>query len=45
MWLPFSFESGRKGSSERQKFVVRKAEVNVPAEPASFAFPAAAATH
>jgi len=45
VWLPFSFESGRKGSSERQKFVVRKAEVNVPAEPASFAFPAAAATH
>jgi hypothetical protein len=43
VWLPFSLEFGRKGSSERQKFIVRKAEANVPAGPALFAFPAAPA--
>lgn len=41
VYLPFSVESGLKGSSDRQKFIIRRAEINVPAAPSLFAFPAA----
>jgi photosystem II stability/assembly factor-like uncharacterized protein len=43
VWLPMALEFGRKGSTERQKFIVRQAEVNVAAEPAMFRFPVAGA--
>jgi hypothetical protein len=38
--VPFSIESGLKGSSDRQKLVVNKADVNVKTDDAWFAFPA-----
>jgi hypothetical protein len=37
--IPFSIESGLKGSSDRQKLVVNKAEVNAKTDDAWFAFP------
>jgi hypothetical protein len=39
--IPFSIESGPKGSSDRQKLVVNKAEVNAKTDDAWFAFPSA----
>jgi hypothetical protein len=39
--IPFSIESGLKGSSDRQKLVVNKAEINARIDDAWFAFPAA----
>jgi hypothetical protein len=39
--IPFSIESGLKGSSDRQKLVVTKAEVNAKADDVFFAFPSA----
>ena len=43
VFLPFSIEAGEKGSSERQKIIIEKAEPNVPADNAIFSFPVAAA--
>jgi hypothetical protein len=40
VFIPFSIESGLKGSSDRQKLVVNKAEVNAKTDGAWFAFPA-----
>jgi hypothetical protein len=39
--IPFSVESGLKGSSDRQKLVVDKADVNAKTDDAWFAFPVA----
>lgn len=39
--IPFSIESGLKGSSDRQKLVVNKAEINASIDDAWFAFPSA----
>jgi hypothetical protein len=41
VFIPFSIESGLKGSSDRQKLVVNKAEVNSKTDDAWFAFPSA----
>ena len=38
VYLPFSIESGRKGGADKQKFVIDKAEPNVPVDDASFKF-------
>jgi hypothetical protein len=35
-------ESGRKGSSDKQKTIIEKAEANVPADDTMFKFPATA---
>ncbi len=43
VFLPFSIEGGMKGSSDKQKLVIEKADLNVPVEDASFRFPATAA--
>lgn len=40
VYMPFSLESGPKGSSQRLTMQIEKAEANVPAEDALFAFPA-----
>ncbi len=40
VFLPFSIESGRKGSSDKQKVILEKAEANVPVEATAFQFPA-----
>lgn len=37
--IPFALEFGKKGSSDRQKIVVSKAEINLAMEDATFAFP------
>lgn len=37
--IPFAVESGLKGSSDRQKLIVNKAEVNAKTDDAWFAFP------
>src|SRR5205085_12620108 len=42
VFIPFSRESERKGSSDKQKIVIDKAEPNVPADDAIFHFPATA---
>jgi hypothetical protein len=39
VFIPFSIESGLKGSSDRQKLVVDKAEVNAKTDDALFSFP------
>ena len=41
VFIPFSVESGLKGSSDRQKLVVNKADVNAKTDDAWFAFPSA----
>jgi len=43
VYVPFSVDSGRKGSTDRQKLMLDKAEINVAVDPAAFAFPAAPA--
>ena len=43
VFLPFSIEAAEKGSSNKQKLIIEKAEPNVPADDAIFAFPVAAA--
>lgn len=43
VYLAFSIETGKKGSSDKQKIVIEKAEVNPPLDDALFIFPAAAA--
>jgi hypothetical protein len=40
VYLPFAFETGRKGSSDKQKTVIEKAEANVALDDAQFVFPA-----
>ena len=36
---PLSIEAGRKGSRDKQKLILDKAEGNVPVEDAAFQFP------
>ncbi len=43
VFIPFSIEAGRKGSSDKQKIILEKAEANVPVDDAAFRFPASAA--
>ncbi len=43
VFVPFSVESGLKGSSDRQKLIVSSAKVNAKMDDTQFAFPAAAA--
>jgi hypothetical protein len=40
VFIPFSREKGRKGSSDKQKIVIEKAEPNVPVDDTIFHFPA-----
>jgi hypothetical protein len=42
VFVPFSFEAGRKGDPDKQKTVIEKAEANVPVDDAIFHFPASA---
>ena len=42
--IPFSYKIGPAGAPRSQKIIVEKAEVNVPADSAVFAFPSAPAT-
>ena len=39
VYLPLSIEAGRKGSSDKQKVILDKAEGNVPVDDQAFAFP------
>lgn len=39
VFVPFSIESGQKGSSDKQKIIIEKAEANVPIDDAMFRFP------
>jgi hypothetical protein len=41
VFLPFSIEAGRKGSTDKQKIIINKAAANVPVENTVFQFPAA----
>ena len=41
VFVPFSIESGRKGSSDKQKIIIEKGEANVPVDDTGFHFPAA----
>lgn len=41
VFLPFSIESGEKGSSDKQKLILEKAEPNVPVDATAFSFPVA----
>lgn len=43
VFIPFAIESGLRGSSDKQKLVLEKADVNVPVEDTAFTFPATAA--
>ena len=40
-YLPYSFESNVKGSSDKQKFVLEKIEANVPIDDSRFSMPSA----
>ena len=42
VFVPFSVEGGMKGSSDKQKLVIEKADANVPVEDSAFSFPATA---
>jgi hypothetical protein len=39
VFFPFSIEAGPKGSSDKQKIILEKAEANIPAADAEFKFP------
>jgi hypothetical protein len=39
VYFPFSIEAGSKGSTDKQKIILEKAEANVPADDAEFKFP------
>lgn len=39
VYFPFAIESGNKGSTDKQKIVIEKAEANIPVDDAIFAFP------
>ena len=41
VFLPLSFESGRKGGPDKQKIVIDKAEPNISVDDAIFKFPTA----
>ena len=43
VFIPFSIEGGMKGSSDKQKLIIDKADINVPVDDAAFHFPATAA--
>lgn len=43
VFLPFSVEAGSKGSPDKQKIIIEKADANVPVDDALFRFPAAPA--
>ncbi|HEY8040146.1 MAG TPA: hypothetical protein VIF15_10150, partial [Polyangiaceae bacterium] len=43
VWIPFSFESGRKGAPRSARFTIERAEANVAVDDAIFQFPAAGA--
>lgn len=40
VFFPFSVEAGSKGSSDKQKIIIEKAEANVPVDDTVFKFPA-----
>ncbi|HEY2615666.1 MAG TPA: hypothetical protein VGI42_08135 [Chthoniobacterales bacterium] len=40
VFIPFSIESGEKGSTDKQKIVLEKAEANIPVDDTIFKFPA-----
>ncbi len=40
VFVPLSIEAGQKGSSDKQKIIIEKAEANVPADETMFHFPA-----
>ena len=40
VFFPFSIESGPKGSTDKEKIVLEKAEANVPVDDTIFRFPA-----
>jgi hypothetical protein len=40
VFFPFSIEAGPKGSTDKQKIILEKAEVNVPVDDSVFKFPA-----
>jgi hypothetical protein len=42
VYLPFSIEAGPKGSTDKQKIIIEKAEANIPVDDAIFQFPAKA---
>ena len=42
VFVPFSFEDGRKGDPDKQKTVIEKAEANVPVDDVIFHFPTSA---
>jgi hypothetical protein len=42
VYIPFSIESGARGSTDRQQIVVEQAEANVPLDDQLFHFPAPA---
>lgn len=39
VFVPFSFESGRKGDPDKQKIIIEKAEANIPVDDGIFRFP------
>src|SRR5438552_3939037 len=41
MCIPFSIEAGRRGSPDKQKMIIEKADTNVPVDEAVFRFPTA----
>lgn len=43
VYFPFSIEAGSKGSNDKQKIIVDKAEANIPVEDSYFNFPQSAA--
>jgi hypothetical protein len=42
VYFPFSIEAGPKGSTDKQKIIIDKAEANIPADDAEFKFPTSA---
>lgn len=40
VYFPFSIEAGSKGSTDKQKTIIEKAEANIPVDDAIFEFPA-----
>ncbi|CAN5472234.1 hypothetical protein BH18VER2_BH18VER2_16790 [soil metagenome] len=43
VYFPFSIEAGSKGSNDKQKTIIEKAEANIPVDDSIFEFPATAA--
>jgi hypothetical protein len=39
VFIPFSIEAAPKGSQDKQKIIIEKAEANVPTDDAAFHFP------